>query len=107
MIYAGSLAHTHDSQLQVSSSKSHQSNLSVGEFPGLLDVRAKMFPEWALRVSESLLWDEAWESSRLGGDFSAPRSTENTNMTHSLAHPLTWMLQNQQAFHLYMFSLHH
>lgn len=60
MIYAGSLALTHDSQLQVSSSKSHQSHLSAGEFPGLVVFRAKTVPwvslegEWITALGCSL-----------------------------------------------------
>lgn len=50
MIDASSLALTHDSQLQVSTSKSHQSHLAVGEFPGWVDFRATVSPKLALRV---------------------------------------------------------
>ena len=60
MIYAGLLALTHDSQLQVSSFKSHQSHLLFGEFPGLVVFRAKIVPwvslegEWVTGLGWSL-----------------------------------------------------
>lgn len=50
VIYARLLAFKHDSQLQAGSSKSQQSHLSVGEFPGLMVFGASMLPELALKV---------------------------------------------------------
>lgn len=93
---------------QVSSSKSHWSHLSAGEFPGLvvfMTQNCSLSEPWgwvitALGCSQPSLSQFRWSL------FGTQVNREH-KVTHSLrVHLPTWLPQNQQTFHLYKFDLY-